>query len=148
MIDESIFAAQIIRIINKLIFLEKKSIFKYEGLKLYPSELHLMGVIEANKGINATKMAVELGITKGAVSQTLTRLEKKGILYKTKDHRNKNELTAHFTELGKDVLENHFISRLSFQKEYEQYLTTLTNKEKKVISQFLSNIEGFVDRLV
>jgi DNA-binding MarR family transcriptional regulator len=106
-----------------------------------------MGVIEATEGINATKMARELGITKGAISQTLARLEKKGILYKTRDHRNKNELTAHFTKLGKDVLKNHHVSRLSLQKEYEQYLTTLTNKEKKVVSQFLSNIEGFVDRL-
>ena len=140
-------AAHIMRIINKLIFLEKKSIFEFQGLRLYPSEIHLMGVITADQAINATAMARALGVTKGAVSQTLTRLEKKGILYKTKDPYNKNELTAHFTKLGEAAMESHQKMRSGLQKEYEQYLAALPEGEKEVIKQFLSHVEQFVDRL-
>ena len=48
--------------------------------KLYPSEIHLLLLIDAQSQLNATGLAERLGLTKGAVSQTLTRLEKKGVL--------------------------------------------------------------------
>ena len=57
-----------------------------------------MIAISESRATNATKIADELGVTKGAVSQTLTRLEKKGVLVKTKDASNKNELSLQFTE--------------------------------------------------
>ena len=76
---------QIIQVINKTIFKEKKKIFKFKGVSLYPSEVHLMLMIKNDIDTNATKIAKQLGVTKGAVSQTLSRLEKKDILLKTKD---------------------------------------------------------------
>ncbi len=106
-----------------------------------------MGVVAGDKRINATAMAKELGVTKGAVSQTLSRLEKKGILYKTKDPHNKNELSAHFTELGKSAIENHHEMRASLNSEYEKYIATLPGREKEVIRRFLTHVEKFVDRL-
>jgi hypothetical protein len=48
-----VFAGHIFRIINKLIFLEKKSMLEFEGVKLYPSELHLIDVINDNQTANA-----------------------------------------------------------------------------------------------
>jgi DNA-binding MarR family transcriptional regulator len=141
------FAERISRIINKLIFLEKKSIVELDGVRLFPSEIHLMLVIAQDRLINAVTMAGRLGISKGAVSQTLTRLENKGILVKKKDPAYKNELTAHFTELGEKALEMHHNLRASLQAEYDTYLETVSEDDRQIIQQFLLHVENFIDRL-
>ena len=140
-------AEQILRITNKLIFLEKKSIIKHGDLKLYPSEIHLIDVIAKGQDINASKMAARLGVTKGAVSQTLARLEKKGILYKTKDSQNKNELTVHFTSLGKKVLEEQKKLQTTFYEEYAKYFSNVSEKEEVIIMGFLKKMGDFFDNL-
>ncbi|MFC1823945.1 MarR family winged helix-turn-helix transcriptional regulator [Thermodesulfobacteriota bacterium] len=147
MINDKILADQILRLSNKLIFLEKKSILKRGDVKLYPSEIHLINVIEEAQDINASKMAIRLGVTKGAVSQTLARLEKKGVLYKVKDPQNKNELTVHFTPLGKEILRHHRKARASLEKQYAKYFSDISQEEKKVITTFLSKLEKFFDHI-
>ena len=140
-------AEQILRISNKLIFLEKKSIVKHGGLKLYPSEIHLIDVIAKGQDINASKMAARLGVTKGAVSQTLARLEKKGILYKTKDPQNRNELTVYFTPLGKNVLEKQEKLRRKFHEQYAKYFSNISGEEEVIIMGFLKKMEDLFDSL-
>jgi DNA-binding MarR family transcriptional regulator len=92
-------------------------------------------------------MAQRLGVTKGAVSQTLSRLEGKGILTKNKDPYLKNKLTVDFTELGQAAMRNHRLHAQALQNEYQYYLSTLTEKDKDVIRRFLARIEAFVDRI-
>lgn len=138
---------QLFRVINKFLFLEKKRVFECGGIKLYPSELHLMRLIASDKSINATAMAKAFGVTKGAVSQTLSRLEKKGVLFKSRDPHNKNELSAHFTRFGKRAFESHLKSLESLNAAYEGYIASLSKGEKEVIESFLKHIEGFVDKL-
>ncbi len=139
--------AQIMRVINKFIFLEKNSILELEDLKLYPSEIHLMEVIDEDRSINATTMAERLGVTKGAVSQTISRLEKKRVLLKEKDPFNKNELTTHFTELGKEAIEKHRNLRAELHDEFMRRLDAISGDDKEVIKGFLTHLEGFVNKL-
>ena len=140
-------STHIMRIVNKLIFIEKKSIFEFQNIKLYPSEIHLMQVIDADQDLNFTQIAERLGVTKGAVSQTLTRLERKGILLKAKDPYLKNKLTANFTKLGQAAMKSRQYQTQALQNEYEYYLSTLSEKDKEVIHRFLNGIESFIDRL-
>jgi DNA-binding MarR family transcriptional regulator len=136
-------AGQILRFSNKLIFLEKKSIIEHGDLKLYPSEIHLMNIIDTEKDMNASEMANKLGVTKGAVSQTLSRLDEKGIISKTKDTLNKNRLEVRFTSLGKEIFKKHLKIRASIQEKFAEYLDTLSDKERNIISNFLTNMDGF-----
>ena len=145
--DNISLAEQILRISNKLIFLEKKSIIKHGDLKLYPSEIHLIDVIAKGQDINASKMAARLGVTKGAVSQTLARLDKKGILRKSKDPQNKNELTVHFTPLGKKVLEEQKKLRTAFYEEYTKYFSNISEEEEAIIMGFLKKMGELFDGL-
>jgi len=141
------FADRISRIINKLIFLEKKSIVEIDGVRLFPSEIHLMLVIAENRSINGITMAKKLGISKGAVSQTLMRLENKGIVVKQKDPAYKNELTAHFTPLGERALGQHHTRQAALLAEYDTYLETIPEEDKQAIQKFLLHLEAFIDRL-
>lgn len=138
---------QIIHVINKTIFKEKKKIFKFKGVSLYPSEVHLMLVIKNDIDTNATEIAKQLGLTKGAISQTLLRLEKKGIILKTKNPYNKNELTLSLTGFGEKAYELCQSSQASFMEAHENYLAKLDSKEKEVILNFLLHMEKAIDDL-
>lgn len=141
-------AKQILVIINKLIFLERKNVFPYRNLKLYPSEIHLMLLIGDEQGNNVTKMAGKLGVTKGAVSQTLSRLEKKGILEKTKDPFNKNELIVTFTQIGEDALDKYREMRMAFLNHFVNYFSSLSESECEVVELFLSHMEVILNDML
>ncbi|MEN6334814.1 MAG: MarR family transcriptional regulator, partial [Phycisphaerales bacterium] len=60
-------SARVSRVINQLLFLEKRSVFTHRGITLHPSELHLMGALMRDSDANVTTFAETLGVTKGAV---------------------------------------------------------------------------------
>ena len=132
---------KIMQVINLAIFNEKKKIFNYEGVSLYPSEIHLMLAIENGINTNATHIAERLGITKGAISQTLSRLEKKGIIQKIKDPQNKNELTISLTGFGKNAHELCLSTEARFMTAHDQYLKTLSQSDKDIVLDFLRHME-------
>ncbi|NNG01236.1 MAG: MarR family transcriptional regulator [Desulfobacteraceae bacterium] len=146
-IQHAALITQIFGFIHKILFIEKKNKFQFDGVKLYPSEIHLILFIHQDQDTNATRMAERLGLTKGAISQTLSRLEKKGILRKTKDPFNKNELTIEFTPLGKSALEHYLNLSAELHRQYDQYLSTLTETERTTIRGFLSHAELIMDRI-
>lgn len=120
---------------------------KFKGISLYPSEIHLLLVIKNDIDSNATKIAKQLGLTKGAVSQTLSRLEKKGIIFKTKDPYNKNELNLSLTDFGKEAYELCQTTKMAFIEAHDELLSTLNSKEKEVVLNFLLHMEKAIDEL-
>jgi DNA-binding MarR family transcriptional regulator len=138
---------QIAQVINTIVFKEKKQVFKFKGVTLYPSEIHLLLMIENEIDTNATQIAKQLGLTKGAVSQTLSRLEKKGIIVKTKDPYNKNELTLNLTDSGKKAYELCQSIQSSFLAAQDDYLEKLNSKEKGVVLNFLIHLGKTMDDL-
>lgn len=132
----------LMRVINTIIFSEKKNVFRFEGATLYPSEVHLILLIHKDLDRNATRMAEKLGLTKGAVSQTLSRLEKKGILEKIKDPYNKNELTIAFTRFGEKALAHCLHVEERFKKKMADFMATQTEAEQEAIRAFLEYLGG------
>ena len=146
-ISTQILGERLLGIANRLIFLEKKTIHQHGGLKLHPSEIHLMQVIAQDPGLNAGQMAKALGVTTGAVSQTLSRLEKKGAIVKFKDHGNKNELSARFTETGKEALKSFYLARGEESMKFAEYLESLTDADREKIAGFLARWDEFLKNL-
>ncbi|MBA4394300.1 MAG: hypothetical protein C0407_12185 [Desulfobacca sp.] len=140
-------AGQIRRVINRTMLLGKRSIFRHEALKLYPSEIHLLQVIHEEAGLSAGEMAKRLGITIGAVSQTLNRLEKKGGITKTKDPALKNKLTAVLTKSGESAFRGFEREQEATLKAFSKYLDGLADNERTIIEGFLSHMEMFLKSL-
>jgi DNA-binding MarR family transcriptional regulator len=140
-------AGQIRRVINRSMLLEKRSILKHETLRLYPSEIHLLQVIKEGDDPSAGEMARKLGISNGAVSQTLKRLEKKGVIKKTKDQALKNRLSATLTEVGKTAIRQFEQGQEGTMKAFSSYLGELSQGERKAIEGFLSRLEEFLKSL-
>ncbi len=136
--DEAV--EKLFEIINHFLFSEKKKPFAFEGIDLYPSEIHLILEIKEVTLVNATKMAERFGITKGAMSQTMKRLETKGILKKSKDPYNKNELSVTLTPLGKRAYQSCAQIRAGIAGQFGKVLAAFDAREQDVISRFLSDL--------
>ena len=132
--------------INRIIFLGKKNVFEFKGLKLYPSEIHLILVMN-EAPTNATQMARALNVTKGAVSQTITRLVNKGILVKNKDPYLKNELTLTFTPFGWEVFKQYNRISQEIEKKFREKIDRFGEDELAVVERFLDEILQLPDEI-
>ena len=128
------------RMIDRILYLEKGYSLNAEGRKLYPTEIHLLLAIEMGRHGNVTQMAERMGVTKGAVSQTLSRLERKGMLIKSRDPARKNELNLTLTPVGKNASKRAREATGHIQKQYSKFLEGLDPSEKVVIRRFLSTM--------
>ncbi|MCK4567302.1 MAG: MarR family transcriptional regulator [Candidatus Thorarchaeota archaeon] len=144
-----------IAILNSL---DKKRIITYEGQKFHPSELQLMmflyhvqdtnitaigekmGSAIAEKMGLTTAIAEKMGFSKGAISQTLSRLQKKGIISKEMYPEKKNELHIQFTEQGSLLMGLLNKGKISLERKYLRYIKTLSEKDKQIISEFLEKM--------
>lgn len=133
------------RVVNQLLFLKKKRMFSFEDVDFYPSEVHLMMVIRDRVATNATRIAEELGVTKGAVSQSLSRLERKGVLIKSRDTDNKNELTLTFTPLGKRALDHYRERTRGVFDGARALLDGYSPNQRRAVEAFLEEVEKGLD---
>lgn len=77
------------------------------GVSMYRREIHTIQAIGKNPGINITILAEYMGVTKGAVSQTIKKLSKKGLVRKTYARGNAKEVVLELTDLGLIGFRNH-----------------------------------------
>jgi len=106
-----------------------------------------MQVIREQPDLSAGEMARILGVSNGAVSQTLARLERKGVITKTKDPSLKNRVTAIFTATGRSAIQRFDEERAPAVKSFADYLTGLSEEEREAIEGFLAHMEGFLEEL-
>lgn len=126
-----------IAILNSL---DKKRVITHQGQKLHPSEIQLLMFLYHIQDTNITAIAKEMGLTKGAISQTLSRLEKKGIISKEMYPEKKNELHVRFTKEGDQLMALLNKGKKSLERKYLRYIKSLSEKDKQVVSEFLDKM--------
>jgi len=82
------------------------------GDLLYFTEIHTITMVGKNDEINMTRLAEIMGVTKGAISQTINKLVHKKLIEKT-NTTNKKEYNLRLTGKGRIVYDG----QKSFQKE-------------------------------
>jgi DNA-binding MarR family transcriptional regulator len=138
--------AKILESIALIVSLDKKRIVTHEGAKLHPSEIQLLMFLYHVKDTNITAIAKEMGLTKGAISQTLSRLQKKGIINKEMFPKKKNELHVQFTDSGEQLMKQLNKGKKSIEGKYRRYIQTLSKKEKETISNFLDKMVSIMNK--
>jgi DNA-binding MarR family transcriptional regulator len=134
-------------VIDKLLYLEKSKVFDVEGVKLYPSEAHLILYLAERPDANATALACRFGVTKGAISQTLSRLRRKDVITKQRDASRKNELVLGFTPRGERVLAWFRQLSSSLRQRHDALFSRLTENEKEAVRGFLIELEKDLDSM-
>lgn len=108
---------------------------------LYTAEIHVIGCIGTDQGLCASDIARKLGVTRGAVSQILKKLEKKGYLLRTADPDNKLRFILSLSEKGMKAYGMH----LEYHRYLESVITELTKEDDAVsrdaVYDFLSRLE-------
>ena len=114
--------------------------------QLSHSEIHLIEIIGDNEGMSVTEIAQSLGITKGAVSQSLKRLEKKGVSKKEADPANLSRSIVSLTSKGMTAYYSHKHWHETMDGGFSNYLSELDPEELEIIIRFLTRVEDFLTR--
>ncbi|KAF1077083.1 MarR family winged helix-turn-helix transcriptional regulator [Halodesulfovibrio sp. MK-HDV] len=98
---------RLIRIINKHLRIEEQPIPISEGVELTSSEVHCLQAIGLNEGTNLKSIASVMGVSKSAVSQMVSKLEKKKLVRKDRALDNNKEFLAFLTDSGWEAFNIH-----------------------------------------
>jgi DNA-binding MarR family transcriptional regulator len=93
------------------------------GDLLYFTEVHTIAMVGKNREINMTRLAEVMGVTKGAISQTIRKLAGKDLIKRT-NSINRKEVNLSLTKKGLSALKG----QESFQKEIFTFAATLYEK--------------------
>lgn len=132
----------LLRIANELLEIEKKTRNYGTDQQLFEAEIHMIKAIKENEGIHVTGLADILGVTKGAVSQIIMRLEKKGMIIKEKDIKNQSRLVLKLTHKGEIAHINHERFHLEFDDFVNEILGDATEDKIIFLKNFLTSIES------
>jgi DNA-binding MarR family transcriptional regulator len=110
------------------------------------SGIHLIEIIGDNDELSVTDISKVLDITKGAVSQSLKRLETKGLTTKEIDPENLSRSIVKLTSKGQTAYWAHKHWHETMDGGFSQYVNELDSKEYGIIVHFLGKLEDFLKR--
>lgn len=115
------------------------------GQPLFPSEIHMISAVQSLGQAGVTELADALEITKGAVSQVIAKLEKKGMLVKEQDPGNKARVVVRTTELGRRADECHKRFHQEHDRVFLQYLSELDEDSYAVVRDMGQRMNLWMD---
>ena len=110
------------------------------------SEIHLIEAVGQYEGLSVTDLAKRLGITKGAVSQTLKRLETKELVVKEIDPANTSRTTVSLSTKGKVAYYSHLQWHETMDGGFRDYFVNLPEDKIRFMDEFLSLLEQFLKK--
>lgn len=131
---------------NKLNKLGKKAIVFEEGEKLYASEIHTIQAIGKKHGNTVTELCDLFGVTKGAVSQIIGKLEKRGYIVKLRNADYAKEINIYLTEKGWRAFNYHEELHNKMDREFIIFMEAMTEDQLNDFLEVLKNIEKYVDK--
>ena len=134
-----------IRIVAKYQILEKRPQDYGIGEVLHPSEIHAIEMIGKNPGINVTGLAVRLGVTKGAASQLIKRLENKAVVSKYKDPKDDKTVLLGLTKLGKKAFDGHELFHAKHDAVMMQLVSELPHDKVTFLREISLKMEAALD---
>lgn len=123
---------------SALIELDKKTRYYGTDVPIFHSEIHVIMAIAEHPGIHVGGLADILGVTKGAVSEILKKLERKALIIKEVDELNLSRYTLHLTAKGKKAHSNHMHYHMVLNSMVEEQLEDASEHDLKFLSDFLS----------
>jgi DNA-binding MarR family transcriptional regulator len=118
------------------------------GRDLSHTEIHLIEIIGDGKDLGVTDIARLIGVTKGAVSQALNRLEKKELVRKQEDPDNRSKLLISLTALGNMAYWAHKHWHETMDGGFIKYLEGLNTDQTGFLLDFLTRVEDFLQRRI
>jgi DNA-binding MarR family transcriptional regulator len=110
-------------------------------------EIHIIEVSgDSNESLSVTDLARLLGITKGAVSQNLKKMEKKGLTTKIEDPQNSSRSIVKLTSKGKTAYYAHKDWHETMDGGFKAYFMELSEEKIDFLLDFIAKAEDFAKR--
>ena len=113
------------------------------GEMISHSEIHLIEIIGDTQDLSVTDLSRHMGITKGAVSQSLKRLENKGFTTKKTDPENLSRSIVLLSSKGQTAYWAHKHWHETMDGGFLKYLDELDDEAFEIIVDFLGKVESF-----
>lgn len=127
----------IVQILNCYEEMQRKKHNYTKEVSLYPSEIHAIVCIAESSTINMTELSKQLGVTKGAVTKIVVKLEKQGLVRRYKYVSNRKEVYLHLTELGAEAYSGHNNYHALLSNYINDYCANISKEEGLAILSFL-----------
>lgn len=138
------------KIINSLMKIEERSnVFRhgqeivFDGINL--AEVHCIDWIGMIDHANVTKVANEMGMTRGGISKISQRLLNKGLIESYQRPGNNKEIYYRLTKDGQHVYNEHKKCHSKAKQEKLSLLSAYSDKEQVTILRFLNDINHMLD---
>lgn len=115
------------------------------GFPLTQSEIHAIAVVCENEGISLGELAKERAVTKGAMSQLVSRLVAKGLLVKEVAEHSASYVSLRPTELGRKANKNHSLAHATMGMTIDQQLFADMSEEE--VRRITAKFNLFADLL-
>ncbi len=116
---------------------------------LTSTEIHLIETIGNNdETLSVTDLAKLSGVTKGAISQTLKKLEKKGITRKVEDPSNVSRSIVQLTSKGNVAFYAHRHWHETMDGGYKEYVMGLKQEQLDFLMAYMNRVEDFLNRIL
>jgi DNA-binding MarR family transcriptional regulator len=106
---------------------------------LYHSEIHMVRFIKENENLHLSAIARNLGVTRGAVSQMIMRLEKKGVVIKDSDPNNSRKIVLRLTPKGEMAYQGH-------KRNHDSYNAVVSKLLEKADQDNLDFLKDFLEK--
>ena len=132
---------QFLKILNLYSVISRKPKDYGTGDLLYFTEVHTISMIARNRQINITRLAALMGVTKGAISQTIAKLAAKKLIVR-QNIRNLKEVSLMLSEKGLIVLKELEL----FHNEIFTFAATLYEKAKPEDRELVRRLFSAIDQ--
>ncbi|MFH2126770.1 MAG: MarR family transcriptional regulator [Pseudomonadota bacterium] len=136
------------QLVNKIVYVRSFPHDYGTGEMLSAAEIQPIETIGRNRGINITGLARLLVVTKGAVSQTVKRLEERGYVTKFKAPDNDKEVLLKLTAKGKAAKAGYEAFRESFDVNMSVMLERMTDEEFAFLAQHFQILVQQADKYI
>jgi DNA-binding MarR family transcriptional regulator len=136
----------LLAVVFKFMEIDKKTRYYGTDVPLFYAEIHLIKAIKENEGIHITGLAQYLEVTKGAVSQMLMKLEKKGFVVKEKDLGNQSRFLLKLTPKGETAHLNHMRLHQEFDETINDLLKDQDQANLEFLHHFLARLNEKMER--
>lgn len=134
------------QIFMKYEVLQKRPVDLGEGINLPATYIHMIEAIGKKCGNTVTALSTYFRVTKGAVSQVVSKLQKDGYLLKTKQPDNDKNIIVELTPKGWDAFKLHEQYNQSVVSELSHLTGKYTEEELQSFFKILNDLDVFFSR--
>jgi DNA-binding MarR family transcriptional regulator len=123
----------------------KRTPNQYGDTSLYRAEVHILEIIGKKPGISGSEIVKDMKVTKGAVSQIISKLFKKGLLEKSSNVDNHRIQELYLTKKGMEAVFYHGEHEKELIREVTAELEKCATEDIVKFAAAVSLIADFVE---